>query len=58
MQILNFSLGCIKVDVDTCQEILAMADMLGIDDVVDICSEFLIENITPYNCVGKFKKKV
>ncbi|CAL1540852.1 unnamed protein product [Lymnaea stagnalis] len=46
--------GFVKVDVDTCQDLLAMADMLGVDDVVDICSHFLIENISPFNCIGIF----
>uniref|UniRef100_A0A2C9JVG8 BTB domain-containing protein n=1 Tax=Biomphalaria glabrata TaxID=6526 RepID=A0A2C9JVG8_BIOGL len=44
--------GLVKVDVDTCQDLLALADMLGVEDVVEICSQFLIDNISPQNCVG------
>ncbi|XP_005098953.1 actin-binding protein IPP [Aplysia californica] len=46
--------GSVKVDTDTCQDLLAVADMLGIEDVIDICCQFLIDNMSPHNCVGIF----
>ncbi|KAK3773789.1 hypothetical protein RRG08_010998 [Elysia crispata] len=44
--------GMVSVNAETCQDLLSAADMLGIDDVVDICSQFLIESLVPCNCVG------
>lgn len=49
---LLFFVGCLTIDVDTCQDILAVADMFGLEDIVEICSEYLQANISVYNCVG------
>ncbi|GFN94185.1 actin-binding protein ipp [Plakobranchus ocellatus] len=46
--------GVVTVNAETCQDLLSAADMLGIEDVVDICSQFLIENLIPCNCIGIF----
>ncbi|RUS78504.1 hypothetical protein EGW08_013751 [Elysia chlorotica] len=46
--------GVVSVSAETCQDLLSAADMLGIEDVVDICSQFLIESLEPCNCVGIF----
>ncbi|CAG5135227.1 unnamed protein product [Candidula unifasciata] len=44
--------GLVRVDINTCQDLLSVADMLGVDDIVEICSEFLLEHMSPQNCVG------
>ena len=45
--------GSIKVDTSTCLDLLTAADMFGIQEAVDICSQFLLEHIDSQNCVGK-----
>ena len=51
--VLNLSAGHIQVSGESCQEILAAADMLQLLPVVTICRQFLIQQLAPDNCVGE-----
>ncbi|PVD22653.1 hypothetical protein C0Q70_15908 [Pomacea canaliculata] len=44
--------GKIQVCADTCQEVLAAADMLQLLPVVDVCRQFLIQQLAVDNCIG------
>ncbi|KAK7100704.1 actin-binding protein IPP-like isoform X2 [Littorina saxatilis] len=44
--------GHIQVCGETCQEILAAADMLQLLPVVTICRQFLIQQLSPDNSIG------
>lgn len=45
--------GHIQVCGESCQEILAAADMLQLLPVVAICRQYLIQQLAPDNCVGE-----
>lgn len=44
--------GSISVTEDNVQELLLAADLLNVVDVVQICSDFLSEQLCPENCIG------
>lgn len=46
--------GEIQVCGETCQEVLAAADMLQLLPVVAVCRAFLVQQLAPDNCVGIF----
>ncbi|XP_051553988.1 actin-binding protein IPP-like isoform X3 [Myxocyprinus asiaticus] len=47
--------GSIGVTVDTVQELMVAADMLQLNEVVEICGEFLRAHMDPSNCVGIYQ---
>ncbi len=47
-----FISGEVQLDEDTCQDLLAAADMLGLSDVLEACCGFLEGQLHPSNCIG------
>lgn len=43
--------GACEINCDNAQILLAYADQLEVLGVVDLCSRFIIENLTPYNAL-------
>ena len=37
---------------DICQDLLAVADMLGLSDVLEVCCDFLKHQLHPSNAIG------
>ena len=37
---------------DICQDLLAVADMLGLSDVLEVCCDFLKNQLHPSNAIG------
>ncbi|KAK3583237.1 hypothetical protein CHS0354_015417 [Potamilus streckersoni] len=44
--------GELEVNEDTCEDLLAAADMFSLTDVVTVCSMFLKDRLQPHNCLG------
>ncbi|XP_068162209.1 kelch-like protein 10 [Antennarius striatus] len=44
--------GSVSVTEDNVQDLLVAADYLLIDDIVESSNNFLLENLTPENCIG------
>ncbi|KAK2708181.1 hypothetical protein QYM36_013942 [Artemia franciscana] len=50
-----FKVGEISVTRANVQELIVAADMLGLDEVVVCCTDFLIEEFHPANCLGIYR---
>lgn len=46
--------GDLLIHTDNVQELLGAADMLQLNDIVAACSQFMIENLDPSNCIGVY----
>ena len=44
--------GCVEITSDNVQEVLAGADMLGLEGVVEACCNYLQQQLHPANCIG------
>nr|DBA17753.1 TPA: hypothetical protein GDO54_016078 [Pyxicephalus adspersus] len=47
--------GSVHISTENVQGLMVAADMLQLNDVVTLCSDFLKEQIEPANCVGFFQ---
>ncbi|XP_069794867.1 actin-binding protein IPP isoform X2 [Narcine bancroftii] len=47
--------GIINVSIKNVQEVILAADMLQLNEIVNMCSEFLKGQIDPSNCVGIYQ---
>ena len=45
--------GQIEVNSETCQELMSAADMFNVSEVLVFCCEFLKQQLTVENCIGK-----
>lgn len=50
--------GRIDISEGNVQEIMVAADMLELSDVVDGCSEFLLQEMRPFNVVGIYRSVI
>ncbi|KAM4721951.1 actin-binding protein IPP isoform 1-T2 [Rhinophrynus dorsalis] len=47
--------GSVNISTENVQELMTSADMLQLSHVVELCSDFLKEQIEPANCIGFFQ---
>ncbi|KAG8437047.1 hypothetical protein GDO86_007939 [Hymenochirus boettgeri] len=47
--------GSVKISTENVQKLMTAADMLQLSHVVELCCDFLKEQIEPANCVGFFQ---
>jgi hypothetical protein len=52
-QILQYAYhGTVDIDEDNVWELLQTSDYLCVPDIVQLCCEFLDNNLDPENCIG------
>jgi hypothetical protein len=44
--------GTVDIDVDNVCELLQTSENLCVPDIVDLCCNFLKNNLDPENCIG------
>lgn len=47
--------GCLDVDQDNVQDLLMAGDMIGLEEVVEVCTRFLVDQLEPSNAAGIFR---